>query len=105
MNLFEDSGYRSWVESSMSAAGGTTQDVDAFLRLLSDDARHHLRDGDVLEVSGVLMVFALFIGNVRISPVQHPALLRSIHTVFTISTALCFVGIFVSLARGTTKKD
>ena len=46
VNLFEDSGYRSWVESSMSAAGGTTQDVDAFLRLLSDDARHHLRDGD-----------------------------------------------------------
>jgi hypothetical protein len=52
----------------------------------------------------VLMVFALFIGNVRITPIQYPVLLDSIRTVFIVCTALCFVGIFVSLARGNDKK-
>jgi len=61
--------------------------------------------GQMLSMGLVLMVFALFIGNVRITPAQYPALLRSIHMVFTICTALCFLGIFVSLARGATKKD
>ena len=60
--------------------------------------------GQMLSMGLVLLVFALFIGNVRITPVQYPALLRSIHTVFITCTGLCFVGIFVSLARGTMKK-
>jgi hypothetical protein len=59
--------------------------------------------GQMFSMGLALMVFALFIGNVRITPGQHPALLRSIHTVFIICTGLCFVGIFVSLARGTMK--
>jgi hypothetical protein len=49
-------------------------------------------------------VFALFIGSVRITPVQYPALLKSIQTVFMVCTALCFVGIFASVAQGQ-KKD
>ena len=60
--------------------------------------------GQMLSMGLALMVFALFIGNVRITPVQYPALLNSIHTVFLICTVLCFVGIFVSLARGNRKK-
>jgi EmrB/QacA subfamily drug resistance transporter len=56
--------------------------------------------GQMLSMGLALMVFALFIGNVQITPVQYPALLTSIHTVFIICTILCFVGIFVSLARG-----
>jgi EmrB/QacA subfamily drug resistance transporter len=60
--------------------------------------------GQMLSMGLALMVFAIFIGNVRITPVQYPALLRSIHTVFIICTALCFVGIFVSLARAAKKK-
>jgi len=46
-----------------------------------------------------LMVFALFIGNAQITPVQYPALLTSIRTVFMICTVLCFAGIFASLVR------
>ena len=44
--LFEDAGYRSWVETSMLAAGGTTEDVDEFLRLLPARSRAGFRSGD-----------------------------------------------------------
>ena len=60
--------------------------------------------GQMLSMGLALMVFAIFIGNVRITPAQYPALLHSIHTVFNICTALCGFGIFVSLARGRTDK-
>jgi len=56
--------------------------------------------GQMLSMGLALMVFALFIGNVRITPVQYPALLDSIHTVFITCTAMCFLGIFISLTRG-----
>ena len=61
--------------------------------------------GQMVSMGLTLMVFALFIGNVRITPVQHPALLKSIHTIFSTCTVLCFLGIFVSLARGKMKKE
>ena len=44
--LFEDSGYRAWVETSMLAGGGTTEDVDEFLRLLPAHSRDGFRNGD-----------------------------------------------------------
>ncbi len=56
--------------------------------------------GQMFSMGLALMVFALFIGNVRITPAEYPALLDSIHTVFILCTVLCFLGIFVSLARG-----
>ena len=56
--------------------------------------------GQMLSMGLALMVFAIIIGSVPITPAQHPALLEAIRTVFVISTALCFAGIFVSLARG-----
>jgi len=60
--------------------------------------------GQMLSMGLALVVFALFIGNVRITPERYPALLMSIHTVFLICTALCFLGIFISLARGKNQK-
>jgi hypothetical protein len=50
-----------------------------------------------------MMVFAIFIGSVQITPVQFPALLQSVRTVFIIGTALCFAGIFASWARGAKR--
>jgi EmrB/QacA subfamily drug resistance transporter len=47
-----------------------------------------------------LMLFSLFIGPVQISPQYYPQFLKSVRTAFMISAALCFVGIFVSIARG-----
>lgn len=61
--------------------------------------------GQMLSMGLALMVFALLIGNVRITPDRYPALLESIHTVLIICTVLCFLGIFVSLARGDHDKS
>ncbi len=55
--------------------------------------------GQMLSMGLALMVFALFIGNVQITPIRYPALLESIRTVFVVCTILCFAGIFASLAR------
>jgi EmrB/QacA subfamily drug resistance transporter len=60
--------------------------------------------GQMFSMGLALMVFALVIGSVRITPAQHPALLEAIRTVFIISTSLCFAGIFVSLARGNGRQ-
>ena len=46
VTLFEDASYRAWVEKSMSAAGGTTEDADAFLELLTRESREALRAGN-----------------------------------------------------------
>ena len=58
--------------------------------------------GQMLSMGLAMMVFALVIGNAPIVPAQQPELLRSIRTIFEICTGLCFLGSFVSLARGRT---
>ena len=60
--------------------------------------------GQILSMGLALMVFAILIGSVRITPLQYPALLNSIQTIFMICTALCFVGIFASAAQGQKTK-
>lgn len=52
----------------------------------------------------VLMLFAVYIGRVQITPEYYSQFLESSRTAFSISTALCFVGIFASIARGKTRK-
>lgn len=61
--------------------------------------------GQMLSMGLAMMVFALFIGSVQITPAQDSALLKSIQTVFMICTALCFVGIFASVAQGQKKNQ
>jgi len=56
--------------------------------------------GQMFSMGLAVMVFALLIGNVQITPDRYPALLASIRTLFLIGTLLCFAGVFVSLARG-----
>jgi ABC-type transport system involved in multi-copper enzyme maturation permease subunit len=56
--------------------------------------------GQILSMGLVLMVFAILIGVAKIAPANYPMLQLSIDTVFSIGTALCIVGIFVSLAGG-----
>jgi hypothetical protein len=50
----------------------------------------------------VLLLFALYIGRVQITPEYYPLFLKSVKIAFSISAALCFVGIFASIARGRT---
>jgi len=47
-----------------------------------------------------MLLFAIFIGRVQITPEYHPLFLKSVNLAFIIFTMLCFGGIFASLARG-----
>ena len=50
-----------------------------------------------------MLLFALHIGRVEITPEHYPLLLSSTKIAFTIFTGLCTAGIFASLARGNTR--
>ena len=47
-----------------------------------------------------MLLFALYIGRVQITPENYPAFLESMRMAFIIMAALCFAGIFASIARG-----
>jgi EmrB/QacA subfamily drug resistance transporter len=59
--------------------------------------------GQMLSLGIALLIFALFIGRVQITPQYYPAFLTSVQTAFAIFAGLCFVGIFASLARGNLR--
>jgi hypothetical protein len=50
-----------------------------------------------------MLMFALYIGRVQITPEHYPLFLESIRTAFTIFAVVCFGGIFASLARGKVR--
>jgi MFS family permease len=56
--------------------------------------------GQTLSMGIALLLFALYMGRVQISPEYYPLFLKSMRTAFIISGALCFGGIFASIARG-----
>jgi EmrB/QacA subfamily drug resistance transporter len=58
--------------------------------------------GQALSMGMALLLFALYIGRVQITPEYYPLFLKSMKTAFSISAALCFAGIFASIARGRT---
>ena len=54
--------------------------------------------GQMLSLGIAMLLFALIIGRVQISPEVHAELTVSIRTAFSIFTALCIIGVFASLA-------
>ena len=56
--------------------------------------------GQMFSMGMSLLLFSLYIGRVQITPDVYPLFLKSMKMVFTISTMLCFVGIFASISRG-----
>jgi hypothetical protein len=56
--------------------------------------------GQVLSMGIAMLMFALYIGRVQITPEQYPLFLESTKTSFIIFAVLCFAGMFASLARG-----
>ncbi len=56
--------------------------------------------GMILSMVIVMLLFALYIGRVQITPEYYAAFLQSVRMAFIISAILCFFGIFASLARG-----
>lgn len=59
--------------------------------------------GMVLSLGIAMLLFALYIGGVQITPEYHPAFLNSVRVAFIIFAVLCFVGVFASLARGRVR--
>jgi hypothetical protein len=58
--------------------------------------------GQMFSLAVTLLLFALYIGRVQITPEYYPTFLTSMRTAFIIAAALCFAGIFASIARGRT---
>ncbi|MBA7710354.1 Riboflavin transporter RibZ [subsurface metagenome] len=56
--------------------------------------------GMMLSMGIAMLLFALFIGRVEITPEYYPAFVSSLKIAFVIFAILCFGGIFASLARG-----
>lgn len=60
--------------------------------------------GQMLSMGIVMMIFGIFIGRVQIAPENYSLFLKSVKVAFSIFTALCFGGIFASLARGKVRR-
>jgi len=56
--------------------------------------------GQMFSLGIAMLLFALYIGPVEITPQYYPAFLESVRTASIIFTALCCGGIFASWARG-----
>ena len=59
--------------------------------------------GAMLSMAIVMVLFALHLGRVQITPEYYAAFLKSTNTAFIIFAVLCFAGIFASLARGKVR--
>ncbi|MEN8614723.1 MFS transporter [Dehalogenimonas sp. THU2] len=56
--------------------------------------------GQMLSLGIALLLFALIIGRVQLSPDVHAELVTSLRVAFSIFTVLCVLGVFASLPRG-----
>jgi len=56
--------------------------------------------GQMLSMGIAMIIFAVFIGKVEITPEYYPPFLKSVNIAFTVFGVLCFAGVFASLARG-----
>jgi len=61
--------------------------------------------GQMFSMGMTLLLFALYIGPVQITPEKYPLFITCVKVAFTISAILCFAGIFASIARGKTHGD
>jgi MFS family permease len=61
--------------------------------------------GQILSMGLAMMIFSIVIGEVKITPSVYPLFLRSVRIALTLSSGLCLVGIFFSLARGRVRRE
>jgi EmrB/QacA subfamily drug resistance transporter len=59
--------------------------------------------GMMFSMGMVMVMFAIYLGRVQITPEYYPQFLSSLNVTFIIFAALCFGGIFASLARGKVR--
>ena len=61
--------------------------------------------GQMMSMAIAMVVFAIIIGRVEITPEYYSAFLSAAKIAFTIFTSLSFIGIFTSYYRGNIRKD
>lgn len=61
--------------------------------------------GQVGSMSFAMMVFSFYLGAAEISPAYYPQFLAAVRVAFAVSSLLCLLGIFASLARGKLRRD
>lgn len=59
--------------------------------------------GQMLSMGIATVIFAIHIGSAAITPEYYPQFLAGLRTAFTLFAALCFGGVFASLARGKVR--
>jgi MFS family permease len=59
--------------------------------------------GQTMSIGIAMLVFAVMVGRVQITPERYPQFLASVDVAFGIFAILCVVGVFSSLARGTVR--
>lgn len=69
---------------------GVASGINGTMRLL----------GQMLSMGIAMMIFAVVIGPVEITPEYYPKFVLSLHYAFILFTAFCILGIFASLVRG-----
>ena len=60
--------------------------------------------GQMFSMAIVMFIFSVYIGKVEITPATYRLLLESTRMSFAVFSALCFAGIFISLARGKIRE-
>jgi MFS family permease len=61
--------------------------------------------GQMFSMGVAMMLFAIFIGPIEITPEYYPQFITSLHYAFVIFAVLCLIGIAASLMRGKQKAD
>ena len=61
--------------------------------------------GQMLSMGIATLILAIYLGNVQISPEYYSTFLIGMKAAFIVFGALCFIGIFASLARGKVRED
>jgi hypothetical protein len=57
--------------------------------------------GMMFSMGIAMLIFAVYMGNVQITPQYYPLFLKGMRMAFAIFSLLCLVGIWASLARGS----
>ncbi|MBE0431309.1 MAG: MFS transporter [Dehalococcoidia bacterium] len=60
--------------------------------------------GFVMGMGVTMLMLALYVGRVEITPEYYPLFQQSMRGAFMVLSSVCFIGIFVSLARGRIRK-
>jgi len=61
--------------------------------------------GQMLSMGIAMLMFALYLGDVRLAPGHYPSFLTAVRATFIISCVLAVLGVFASLARGNVRRS